>query len=96
MVITEELIDKLADLSMLTFSDEEKVRLQSELEKMVGFFGKLEEINTDGIEPLQHMSESLTPMREDVINGEISGKNAFKNAGKHSENFFVVPKVIKK
>ena len=96
MEITEELIDKLAHLSMLSFSAEEKIQLQEELEKMIGFINKLEEVDTTGVEPLIHISEEINQMRPDIVVGEISKENAFKNASFHNKDFFMVPKVIKK
>lgn len=96
MVITEQLIEKLAHLSMLSFSAEEKIQLQDELEKMLGFIQKLEEADTEGVEPLLHLSEEINGMRCDEIDGEISRQEAFENAPFHNEEFFMVPKVIKK
>jgi len=96
MTINDELIDKLANLSRLDFKEEEKQEMKTELEKMIGFIDKLNELDTSGVEPLLHMSENQNIFREDEVKGELDKEDVFKNAPVHDDNFFKVPKVIKK
>lgn len=96
MTINDELIDKLANLSRLDFKDEEKQEMKTELEKMIGFIDKLNELDTSDVEPLLHMSENQNIFREDEVKGELGKEDVFKNAPVHDDNFFKVPKVIKK
>lgn len=96
MEINDSLIEKLADLSRLEFSAEEKEEIKTELGKMIGFIDKLNELDTTGVEPLLHMSENENVFREDEVQGELSKEDVFKNASLHDGNFFKVPKVIKK
>ena len=96
MQVTDELIDKLAALSKLNFNDEEKQAIRGDLEKMISFVEKLQEVNTDGVEPLLHMTETVNLSREDVPKGQISRELALKNAPLHNDQFFKVPKIIRK
>ncbi len=96
MVVNDALIEKLANLSRLEFDDEEKQEIKNDLEKMIGFIDKLNELDTTGVEPLLHMSENENIFRKDEVTGEINNKEVFKNAPMHDKNFFKVPKVIKK
>ncbi|MCX6210577.1 MAG: Asp-tRNA(Asn)/Glu-tRNA(Gln) amidotransferase subunit GatC [Bacteroidetes bacterium] len=96
MEITIQTIDKLANLSQLQFNDEEKVALQSDLEKMIGFINQLEKVDTTGVEPLQHISDAVNVLREDELKGSITREEALLNAPSKDEQFFKVPKVIKK
>ena len=96
MEVNDELIDKLADLSRLGFDAGEKTAIRSDLQQMIRFVEKLKELDTTGIEPLLHMSESINVLREDEIKGSISRTEALKNATVHDEQFFKVPKVIKR
>lgn len=96
MEISVELIDRLSHLSMLTFSDDEKLRLKGELEKMMDFINKLEEVDTEGVNPLLHITAGSNLERKDEIAGELSRESAFENAPLHNDQFFLVPKVIKK
>ena len=96
MQITIQTIDKLANLSQLQFNDEEKVALQSDLGKMIGFIQQLEKVDTTGIEPLLHISDAVNVLREDELKGSITREEALLNAPSKDEQFFKVPKVIKK
>lgn len=96
MKVNDELVDKLANLARLQFNAEEKEEIKNDLQKMIGFIDKLNELDTTGVEPLLHMSYNVNILREDEIQGSISREDAFKNAPLHDEQFFKVPKVIKK
>ena len=96
MKVNDELVDKLANLARLQFNAEEKEEIKNDLQKMIGFIDKLNELDTTGVEPLLHMSDNVNILREDEVQGSISREDAFKNAPLHDEQFFKVPKVIKK
>jgi aspartyl-tRNA(Asn)/glutamyl-tRNA(Gln) amidotransferase subunit C len=96
MEVNDALIEKLAHLSRLEFNEEEKEELKGDLEKMIGFFDKLNELDTTGVEPLLHVSENVNILRKDEVKGEIDKEKVFKNAPLHDNEFFKVPKVIKK
>ena len=96
MNVNDELIDKIANLARLKFNSEEKEDIKKDLEQMIGFIDKLGELDTTGIEPLLHMSENVNVLREDEVSGTISREDAFRNAPLHDEQFFKVPKVIRK
>jgi aspartyl-tRNA(Asn)/glutamyl-tRNA(Gln) amidotransferase subunit C len=89
-------VDKLAHLSRLHFNETEKVEIKNDLQQMIGFVEKINELDLDGVEPLLHISEEINVLREDEVKGSISRSAALKNAPGHDEQFFKVPKVIKK
>ena len=90
------MIDKLANLARLEFNAKEKEEIKNDLEQMIGFIDKLNELDTTGVEPLLHMSENINVLREDEVTGTLGRKDALKNAPLHDDQFFKVPKVIKK
>jgi len=96
MDVNDTLIEKLAHLSRLEFGEAEKKEIKSDLEKMIGFIDKLNELDTTGVAPLLHMSENVNILRKDEVNGEIDKEDVFRNAPLHDDEFFKVPKVIKK
>jgi aspartyl-tRNA(Asn)/glutamyl-tRNA(Gln) amidotransferase subunit C len=96
MEINDTLVDKLAHLSKLSFNGEEKEEIKKDLQRMIGFVEKLNELNLDGVEPLLHMSDGVNVFREDEVKGSICRDEALKNAPEHDGQFFKVPKVIKK
>jgi aspartyl-tRNA(Asn)/glutamyl-tRNA(Gln) amidotransferase subunit C len=88
MQVTATLIDHLAQLARLQFNDAEKENIRTDLQRMVNFIEKLQEVNTDGVEPLTHMTGNVDIFREDQPKKTITTE--------HTDNYFVVPKVIKK
>ena len=96
MEINSQLVDNIAHLARLHFTDEEKKEIESDLQRMISFVEKLGEIDTTGIEPLQHMGSSINILREDEVKGSISRREALQNAPVTDGVFFKVPKVIKK
>ena len=96
MKVNDVLIEKLANLSRLQFDENEKEEIKGDLEKMIGFIDKLNELDTENVEPLLHMTQNKNIFRKDEVKGEISREDVFRNAPLHDEEFFKVPKVIKK
>lgn len=96
MEVNDALVTKLARLSKLQFSDAEKAEIRNDLQQMIGFVEKLNELNLEGVSPLLHMSEEINVLREDEVKGSVSRDEALQNAPKHNDEFFMVPKVIKK
>ncbi|MFI5132963.1 MAG: Asp-tRNA(Asn)/Glu-tRNA(Gln) amidotransferase subunit GatC [Chitinophagales bacterium] len=96
MEVNDAMVDKLAHLARLKFEDAEKAEIKSDLQKMITFVEKLNELDLTGVEPLLHMSDEVNVLREDEIKGSISREDALKNAPLHDEQFFKVPKVIRK
>lgn len=95
MKVTDTLVDKLAHLSRLQFNETQKAEIKNDLQQMIEFVEKLNELDLDGVEPMLFMSEEVNVLREDEIQGSISREEALKNAPLHDEQFFKVPKVIK-
>ena len=90
------LVDKLAHLARLKFNDAEKQEIKTDLQRMIVFVEKLNELDLENVEPLLHMSGEVNVLREDEVQGSVSRTEALKNAPHHDEQFFKVPKVIKK
>jgi aspartyl-tRNA(Asn)/glutamyl-tRNA(Gln) amidotransferase subunit C len=96
MEVNDLLIENLAKLSHLSFDDDERKEIKADLQEMISFIEKLNEVDTTGVAPLLHMSSNVNILREDVVQGSISREEALKNAPATDGVFFKVPKVIKK
>ena len=96
MEVNDALVDKLAHLARLKFDVTEKEAIKNDLQKMIQFVEKLNELDTTGVEPLLHMSDNVSILRADEVKGSISRQAGLQNATVHDEEFFKVPKVIKK
>ncbi len=96
MEVNDALIDKLAGLAKLEFEPQEKERLKKDLQKMIAFVEQLQELNTEGEEPVLQMSTRTDVLREDIQKNTLSREEALKNAPLTDGVFFKVPKVINK
>ena len=96
MQVTDEMIANLASLSRLKFNNEERIEIKKDLQRMISFVEKLNEVDTTGVEPLLHMTDAINVYREDVVKGSMPKAEALANAPFADENYFKVPKVIKK
>lgn len=94
MKITEEKVDQLASLAKLSFDGESKTAMMKDLDNILAMCEKLNEVNTQGVEPLIYMTENENQWREDIVNQEITHEEALKNAPKKDSDFFRVPKYI--
>jgi len=96
MNIDKETVEKVAHLARLELSEDETEKMIADMNKILGFMDKLNEIDTSGVEPLVYMTDEINVLREDVVRQEITHEEALQNAPKHDDNYFLVAKVIDK
>ena len=87
-------VDEVAHLARLEFNDEAKAEVLNDMNRMLVFVDKLNELNTDDVQPLIYMTDEVNVMREDEPKQTITQKEALKNAPKKDSDYFKVPKVI--
>lgn len=96
MNVDNSLIKQLSNLARLEIKDEDIEVLRGDMEKMIAFVEQLQNLNTKGVEPLLHMTEEINRLRKDEIRQDLSRNVALEAAGNKDDQFFHVPKVIKK
>jgi aspartyl-tRNA(Asn)/glutamyl-tRNA(Gln) amidotransferase subunit C len=96
MEVNGALVDKIARLAQLQFDETAKAAIQQDLQKMIRFADKLNEVDTSGVAPLLHVTGNVNILRADVATGSIDRAAGLQNAPMHDGQFFRVPKVIKK
>ncbi|WP_158798136.1 Asp-tRNA(Asn)/Glu-tRNA(Gln) amidotransferase subunit GatC [Pedobacter sp. L105] len=96
MNIDKETIYKVADLARIEIGAHEVEELQADMNKILTFMEKLNELDTTNVEPLVYMNPEVNIWREDVVKQEISVHDGLKNAALHNEDFFFVPKILDK
>ena len=95
MQVDKETLHKVAHLARLNIKPEEEAKLLSDMSEILTWVNKLEEVDTEGVEPLTHMTTEVNAMRADKAVQTISREDALKNAPKKDDKFFKVPKVLK-
>ena len=94
MKIDSQTVDKIAHLARLELADGEKQEMIGDMNRILDFMAKLNEIDTTGIEPLVYMTSEINVTREDVVKQEITHEEALENAPKQDGSYFLVAKVI--
>ncbi len=74
MNIDIETVKKIAHLSRLEFNDAEQKLMENELNKILKWMDKLNEVNTENVEPLIHMSHEINVFREDMVHEHLDHK----------------------
>ena len=96
MEVNNKLIQDIAKLSKLKFDDFAEEKMKVDLEKMLAFIEKLNEIDTKDVDPLIYISEEINVLRKDNVTEETSQEDALKNAPEKDSDYFKVPTVLKK
>lgn len=96
MKIDRKTVDRLAELSKLGMNETQKDAIEKDLGKMLSFVEKLNEVDTDGVEPLIFMTDEVNLLRDDEPHLDITKEEALKNAPKRDSDYFKVPKVLDK
>jgi len=96
MNLDSKTIHKIADLARIHIDESEVGKLIPEMNKILSFMEKLNELDTMNVKPLVYMNEATNVWREDDVKQEIATIDGLKNAAKHNEQFFMVPKIIEK
>ena len=96
MEVNNKLIQDIAKLSKLEFNKHSNEKMKKDLKKILAFVDKLNEIDTENIEPLVYLSEEENVLRPDQISKSLTQKQALINAPQKDSDYFKVPTVLKK
>ena len=94
MKVNNKLVEHLAHLSRSDFDDDSKEKMKFDFEKMLDFVAKLEEVDTENVEPLSYMSSELNVLREDKVEQLLTQEQALQNAPVNDTDYIRIPKVI--
>jgi len=94
MIIDKAKVEKIAHLARLEYDAEGQENVTKELNKILEWVDKLNELDTTNVQPLIHMSMEVNVLREDIAKETLTHAQALKNAPKKDSDYFRVPKVI--
>ncbi len=92
--ITEEQVKKVAKLARLDLTDEEVKEFTAQLESILQYMEKMNQLDTEKVEPLAHCLPITNCFREDVIKESLDVQKALANAPQSDGDFFKVPKIL--
>ena len=94
MKITKKDIDHVAQLARLRFPEAEKERFANQLNDILLYIDKLNQLNTEDVPPTPHVLPLDNVFREDKAKDSFGSEEILDNAPERAQNFFKVPKII--
>ena len=94
MTIDLKTIKHISKLSRISVDDAKADKLAEDLNSIFDFIEKLNELNTDNVEPLTSVAETTLKLRADEVKSENIRDQILKNSPEENEDFFVVPRVV--
>ncbi|MFC5623168.1 Asp-tRNA(Asn)/Glu-tRNA(Gln) amidotransferase subunit GatC [Algoriphagus winogradskyi] len=94
MKIDTNSIKKIAHLARLEFDEGSAEKMSKDMSQILDWVEKLNEIDTENVEPLTTMSSEVNDMREDKVGHQLDHEAGLKNAPKRDADYFRVPKVM--
>ena len=94
MKIKRQEVEHVARLARLNITEEQVIRLTDEMNSILTYMEKLNELDTTDIEPMAHALSLETPFRQDQVRASLAPEISLANAPRRENSFFVVPKVI--
>jgi len=94
MSVTKKDVEYIAELARLQLSPQEIESLSEDMNKILGYIDLLNELDTENVEPLEHVIELDSRLREDEAQEPLSHEDALKNAPDADSDYFRVPRVI--
>lgn len=92
--ITREELLSVAELAMLELTNEEADMYAEDLSAFMAYADKLNELNTDGVQPMTHALQQINVMREDVVKDVLDREEMLKGAKEHQDGEIKVPTIL--
>jgi len=94
MSLDKDTVKNIAYLARMRVADEKLEPLAGELSSIMDWIEQLQELDTDGVEPMASVSDVTLPQRKDVVTDGNCQAAVLKNAPDADDGFFTVPKVV--
>ena len=94
MQIDDKLLSYLEDLSCLTLSDNEKIKLTHDLQEILDYMARLGGLNTDGVAERSHPFDNVNVFRDDQVHPSVDRALILQNAPVKNNEMFIAPKTV--
>lgn len=84
----------VAALARLELTDDELAVFEPQLQGILEYMEKLDEIDVSGIEPMAHANPVVNVMRPDIVRPSLEVEDALRNGPKTTSDQFIVPKIV--
>ena len=94
MKITREEVEHVAQLARLHLKEDELQQMTKQLDDILSYVDKLEELETEGVPATTHAFSISNAFRNDVVKDSMSQEKALENCADHNNEAFTVPRII--
>lgn len=94
MKLSLDEVKYVAQLARIEFSDEELEKFRTQLDAIIGYIEKMNELDTENVKPTSHVVDVNNVLREDEVGNSLPREEVLKNAPCSENGFFKVPKII--
>ena len=94
MKLSRESVQKVATLARLRLTADEEMTLTGQLDYILAYMNKLDELDTSGVEIFSHVAANAKVLREDRVSNQPNTDALLANAPERDKTFFRVPKII--
>ena len=92
--IPVEEVRHIAELAHIELTREEEVIFTEQFNRILDYFSKIDEVNTDDVQPTYHVLDLVNVYREDKVQKSLSEEEPLKNAPKKEDRFFKSPRIV--
>lgn len=92
--ISDEMIEYVSILAKLELAGEERAAARADMDRMLEYIDKLNELDTEGVEPMTHIFPVTNVFREDIVTNGDKRQEILKNAPEQKDGMFKVPKTV--
>lgn len=92
--ISMKQIEHVAWLARIELTEDEKKSFTQQLNEILDYFKKIDEVDTSNIEPTFHVLDLVNVLRDDKVEPSLSTEDALKNAPQKEDSFIKAPKIL--
>ena len=92
--LSDEDVKKIAKLARLNFEEKDLVEIKKDLNTIIGYFGQIDELNTEDVKPMHHVLTVKNVWRDDKSSSRDISKNIVDNGPLTENNYFKVPRIL--
>ena len=92
--LSKKEVEHVAWLAHIELDEEEKTLFTEQFNGILDYFKKIDEVDTTGVEPTNHVLELTNVFRKDATKPTLATEEALKNAPKKEKKFFKAPRIV--
>lgn len=93
-VIDDATLENVSILAKLELNEQEKIQAKADMAEMLDYINTLNELNTEGVEPMSHTFDVVNVLRDDIVTNGDGSEDSLKNAPAEKNGMYQVPRTF--